>query len=123
MQRVFTKQFQDYDFAIGSNEMMKTEVPLKLLAIGVSILIAILVLMSRSWIEPVLFLVAIGMAVVINLGTNIYPGYISDITFSIAPVLQLVLSMDYSIILMNRYREEKKTGLAKTEAMKAALEH
>ena len=123
VQRVFTKQFQDYDFAIGSNEMMKTEVPLKLLAIGVSILIAILVLMSRSWIEPVLFLVAIGMAVVINLGTNIVPGYISDITFSIAPVLQLVLSMDYSIILMNRYREEKKTGLTKTDAMKSALEH
>ena len=123
VQRVFTKQFQDYDFAIGSNEMMKTEVPLKLLAIGVSILIAILVLMSRSWIEPVLFLIAIGMAVVINLGTNIYPGYISDITFSIAPVLQLVLSMDYSIILMNRYREEKKTGLSKTDAMKSALEH
>ena len=123
VQRVFTKQFQDYDFAIGSNEMMKTEVPLKLLAIGVSILIAILVLMSRSWIEPVLFLIAIGMAVVINLGTNIYPGYISDITFSIAPVLQLVLSMDYSIILMNRYREEKQMGLRKTDAMKSALEH
>ena len=123
VQRVFTKQFQDYDFAIGSNEMLKTEVPLKLLAIGVSILIAILVLMSRSWIEPVLFLIAIGMAVVINLGTNLVPGYISDITFSIAPVLQLVLSMDYSIILMNRYREEKKTGLTKTDAMKSALEH
>ena len=123
VQRVFTKQFQDYNFAIGSNEMMKTEVPLKLLAIGVSILIAILVLMSRSWIEPVLFLIAIGMAVVINLGTNLVPGYISDITFSIAPVLQLVLSMDYSIILMNRYREEKKMGLAKTDAMKSALEH
>jgi predicted RND superfamily exporter protein len=123
VQRVFTKQFQDYDFAIGSNEMMKTEVPLKLLAIGVSILIAILVLMSRSWIEPVLFLIAIGMAVIINLGTNLVPGYISDITFSIAPVLQLVLSMDYSIILMNRYREEKKSGLPKKEAMKSALEH
>ncbi len=123
VQRVFTKQFQDYDFAIGSNEMMKTEVPLKLLAIGVSILVAILVLMSRSWIEPVLFLIAIGMAVIINLGTNLVPGYISDITFSIAPVLQLVLSMDYSIILMNRYREEKKTGLSKTDAMKSALEH
>lgn len=123
VQRVFTKQFQDYDFAIGTNEMLKTEVPLKLLAIGVSILIAILVLMSRSWIEPVLFLIAIGMAVVINLGTNLVPGYISDITFSIAPVLQLVLSMDYSIILMNRYREEKKFGLPKTEAMKSALAH
>lgn len=123
VQRVFTKQFQDYDFAIGTNEMLKTEVPLKLLAIGVSILIAILVLMSRSWIEPVLFLIAIGMAVVINLGTNLVPGYISDITFSIAPVLQLVLSMDYSIILMNRYREEKKSGLPKTEAMKSALAH
>lgn len=122
VQRVFTKEFQDYDFAIGSNEAQKTEVTLSLLSIGVAMVIAILLVMSRSWMEPVLFLIAISMAVVINLGTNIVPGDISDITFSISPVLQLVLSMDYSIILMNRYREEKAGGLEKTAAMRAAVE-
>ena len=123
VQRVFQKEFADYDLTIRSNEAQKTEVTFTLLSIGVAMLIVILLIMSKSWLEPALFLIAIGMAVVINLGTNFSPGYISDITFSIGPVLQLVLSMDYSIILMNRYREEKAAGLEKTDAMKAALEH
>ena len=122
VQRVFQKEFSDYGLTVRSNEQQKTEVTFTLLTIGVSILIAILIVMSKSWAEPVLFLIAIGMAVVINLGTNLFLGYISDITFSIAPVLQLVLSMDYSIILMNRYRDEKAAGLGKTDAMKSALE-
>ncbi len=121
VQRVFQKEFASYGLTVQTNEPQKTEVTLTLLAIGVSILIAILIVMSKSWAEPVLFLIAIGMAVVINLGTNLFLGYISDITFSIAPVLQLVLSMDYSIILMNRYRDEKAAGLGKTDAMKSAL--
>ena len=77
---------------------------------------------SKSWIEPLLFLTTIGMAVVINFGSNIVPGYISDITLAIGPVLQLVLSMDYSIILMSRYRERRAEGIEKNAAMRAALE-
>ena len=124
VQRVFTNEFRarGYDFEIASNEMLKTEVPFSLLAIGVAMVILILVIMCRSWIEPLLFLITIGLAVVINLGTNLPKGYISDITFAIGPVLQLILSMDYSVILMNRYREEKAGGLEKRAAMKAALE-
>ena len=122
-QYYFERKFADYDFAIGTNEPQKTDVPLTLLAIGVTIVVIILVIMSRSWIEPVLFLVTIGMAVVINFGTNLMLGYISDLTMAIGPVLQLVLSMDYSIILMNRYRDQRKGGQAKVPAMKAALEH
>ena len=119
---VLADQFSDYDLEIVSNEMQKTEVPFTLLAIGVAIVVAILVLMSKSWIEPILFLVTIGMAVVINFGSNIVPGYISDITLAIGPVLQLVLSMDYSIILMSRYRERRAEGVGKNAAMRAALE-
>ena len=119
---VLQEQFANYDCEIVSNELPKTDVPLSLLAIGVGIVVVILVAMSRSWIEPVLFLVTIGMAVVINFGTNLMFGYISDLTLAIGPVLQLVLSMDYSIILMNRYREQRSEGLAKRAAMASALE-
>lgn len=121
VQYVFTEQFRDYDFEIRTNETPKTEVPFTLLAIGVGIVVVILVAMSKSWIEPVLFLIAIGMAVVINFGSNLMFGYISDLTLAIGPVLQLVLSMDYSIILMNRYREQRGQGLEKRAAMTSAL--
>lgn len=116
------ERFSGYDLAVASNEEQKTDVPLTLLAIGVAIVVVILVLMSKSWIEPLLFLLTIGMAVVINFGTNLVFGYISDITLAIGPVLQLVLSMDYSIILMSRYRERRAAGEEKVPAMRTALE-
>ena len=121
VQQVLAKEFSGYDLTIASNELPKTEVPLTLLAIGVGIVVAILVAMSKSWIEPVLFLVTIGVAVLINFGSNLMFGYISDLTLAIGPVLQLVLSMDYSIILMNRYREQRALTGDKTAAMKTAL--
>ena len=121
VQRVFQKEYANLGLTIRSNEMMKTYVPPSLLMTGVLMVVLILVLMCRSWIEPLFFLIAIGMAVLINLGTNLLLGYISDITMAIGPVLQLVLSMDYSVILMNRYRDEKSRGLDKRAAMKEAL--
>ena len=121
VQQVLAKEFSGYDLTIASNELPKTEVPLTLLAIGVGIVVAILVAMSKSWIEPVLFLVTIGVAVLINFGSNLMFGYISDLTLAIGPVLQLVLRMDYSIILMNRYREQRALTGDKTAAMKTAL--
>ena len=75
-----------------------------LLLTALSLLMVILFIMCASWFEPIIFLVTIGIAVVINMGTNLIMGSVSTITFSIAAILQLVLSMDYSIILMNRYR-------------------
>lgn len=72
------------------------------------ILIIILLIMCASWFEPVLFLFTIAIAVLINMGTNILLPDISNMTFSITAVIQLVLSIDYSIILMNRYRQEKR---------------
>ena len=71
------------------------------------ILTIILFLMCHSWIEPIIFFINIGIAILINMGTNIMFDSISDITQMIAGLLQVALSMDYSIIFLNRYRQEK----------------
>ena len=86
-----------------------------------AIMVVILLFMCQSWIEPVLFLVNIGIAVVINAGTNLLFGDISYVTATMAAMLQLVLSIDYSVMLMNRYRQEKAGGLNPREAMTEAL--
>lgn len=92
--------------------------------IALALLVAVLLIMCESWLEPPLFLIAIGIGVVINMGTNALLESVSATTNSIAAILQLVLSIDYSIILMNRYRQEKNKGKdnisAMTEAVKMA---
>ncbi len=85
------------------------------------ILMVVLILMCNSWLEPVLFLATIVVAILINMGTNIILGSVSDITQAIAAILQLCLSMDYSIMLINRYRQEKEVTDDKNEAMKKAV--
>ncbi len=81
----------------------------------------ILIILSDSYIEPWLYLISIGIAVFINKGTNIIFSSVSSITNSIVAILQLALSMDYSIMLSNRYKQEKKNHSNKIEAMKEAL--
>mgnify|MGYP002624116005 CR=1 FL=1 len=81
----------------------------------------ILIILSDSYIEPWLYLISIGIAVFINKGTNIMFDSVSSITNSIVAILQLALSMDYSIMLSNRYKQEKKTHANKIDAMKEAL--
>ena len=115
------KDFQDYHFIYQNDNPGVDEIPIPLFIAGGIILVIILLIMCRSWFEPVLFLVNIGIAIIINSGTNVFLGEISFITFSIAAILQLVLSIDYSIMLMNRYRQEKAEGLKPCEAMAAAI--
>ena len=97
--------------------------PLDFWIVGVAVLAAlvILIIMAESYLEPVLYLVAIGLAVAINLGTNAFLPSVSQITNSITAVLQLALSMDYSIMLATEYHREKMRGKDKITAMKAAL--
>lgn len=92
-----------------------------MLLIGVIILLTILLLMCKSWLEPVLFILSTGIAVVINIGSNILLESVSMTTNSIVGILQFVLSMDYSIILSNRYRQEKAKGFEKQIAMGNAV--
>ncbi|MBQ0060082.1 MAG: MMPL family transporter [Lachnospiraceae bacterium] len=81
----------------------------------------VLVLTMDSFMAPVLFLLTIGIAVIYNLGTNIFKGEISFITMSLAAVLQLAVTMDYSIFLWNSYMEKKKGYGDNTEAMAHAI--
>ena len=99
--------------------------PMYMVILAVGLVLLILLIMCNSWLEPVLFLVQIGIAVIINLGTNIIFPSVSEYTFSIVGIMQLVLSMDYSIFLMNRYTQEKTrcpdNVSAMTEAISAAF--
>ncbi|GAB3056326.1 efflux RND transporter permease subunit [Virgibacillus ainsalahensis] len=90
-------------------------------ALLVPIIIIILVLSTRSWAEPVFFLTAIGISVLINLGTNIFIGEISFVTQSVAPILQLAVSLDYAIFLLHSFSDYRKQTADPEEAMRLAM--
>ncbi|MCQ2280185.1 MAG: MMPL family transporter [Bacteroidales bacterium] len=77
--------------------------------------------MCRSWLEPVLSHPSTGIAVLLNVGTNALLPSVSVTTNSIVAVLQLVLSMDYSIILLNHFRQDKALTDDSSEAMRKAV--
>ena len=114
-------EFADYKVVWKNDDTSLPTIPFSVYIVVFVILLAILLLMCGSWFEPFLFLATIGIAVVINEGSNLILGSVSSSTHSIASILQLVLSMDYSIILMNRYRQERALEPDKTIAMKNAL--
>jgi uncharacterized protein len=87
----------------------------------VPIIILILVLSTTSWIEPLFFLTAIGVSVLINLGTNLFIGEISFVTQSVAPILQLAVSLDYAVFLLHSFSDYRKTTNNPEEAMELAM--
>lgn len=100
----------------------------KILIIVALVVLVILTIVSQSWIEPLIFALVAGGAILINMGTNILLNALpnignsmSFITKAIAAVMQLALAMDYSIILLHAYKEQKAKGLNKNEAMTNAL--
>lgn len=82
----------------------------------------VLALTNESTFIPFVFILTIGYAVAYNFGTNIFLGEISYITKAIAAILQLAVTMDYSIFLYHRYVEEKKYKENKNAAMDVALQ-
>lgn len=92
-----------------------------ILAISLCLVVAILLITSESWLELFILLAASGVAVLLNRGTNVMFGEISYITNSIAVILQLALSIDYSIVLLHAYRRQKETTTDTGAAMKAAI--
>ncbi len=114
------KAFPEYDTVTQTSQDGNTPAP-EALVFAVIALVIILLIMSSSFMEPVLFLATTGMAVAVNMGTNAFLGNVSITTHSIAAVLQLALSMDYSIILMNRYRHELDGAADKYKAMDSTL--
>ncbi len=103
----------------GEDKMPPDLVPILMLGVGLAFLI--LLIMCSSVMEALLFIVTMGIAVALNMGTNALLPHVSMITNSLAAVLQLVLSMDFSIIIMNRYRQEKSRCPDSVSAMEGAL--
>ena len=68
----------------------------------------VLALCTNCWILPVFFMLSIGMAIVYNMGTNYFLGEISYITKALSAVLQLGVTMDYSIFLWHSYQENQE---------------
>ena len=103
------------------NSANESGLPLWILCLAVVLVITTLLIMCSAWIEPAAFMITIGIAVLINMGTYIFFPSVSNTTFSIVGILQLALSMDYSIMLLNRYRQQRKLTSDKQEAMRQAL--
>mgnify|MGYP000895019735 CR=1 FL=1 len=82
---------------------------------------ALLALTTESWFEPVLFILIMGIAIILNMGTNIIFGEISFFTFSISAILQLAVSIDYSIFLLHTFKSYRNSGMEMKPAMESAL--
>lgn len=90
-------------------------------AIAVVLACAAMVLFLDNWIIPFIFLASIGIMIVLNLGSNFFMGEISYITKALSAVLQLAVTMDYSIFLWHSYSAQKKKNSDKEAAMAAAI--
>ncbi len=91
--------------------------------VGIAVLLAVIVLSLTmdSYLIPLFFLLSIGMAIVYNMGSNVFKGEISFITQSLSAVLQLGVTLDYSIFLWHSYQEELEKTSDKNEAMANAI--
>lgn len=121
---VYNEVVKNYDYKAMSGSIYNEYKPvlkLWIVALAIGMAMVILTFLSKSYIEPWLYLISIGIAVFINKGTNIIFPSVSNITDSITAILQLALSMDYSIMLSNRYRQEREKTKDKNKAMKQAL--
>ncbi len=90
-------------------------------AIAVVMAVVVMMIFLDSWIIPFVFLASIGMSILLNMGTNIFLGEISYITKALAAVLQLAVTMDYSIFLWHSYEEQKLKHTDHKEAMAVAI--
>lgn len=94
---------------------------IKYVAVAVALSLLVMMLLLDSYVAPFLFLLSIGMAILYNMGSNIMFGEISYITKAIAAVLQLGVTMDYSIFLWHSYMEKLDDGMEPKPAMAEAI--
>lgn len=94
--------------------------PISVMIIAAVLVMIVLFLMAQSWFEPVVILLTMGIAVVLNMGTNALLPSVSITTNFIGSILQAVLSLDYCIILLNRYRQEQNEHTDRQTAVFAA---
>ncbi len=91
------------------------------MAILLPLVIAILILASSSWIDPLLFILTIGISILLNMGTNIFFGEVSFMTNSVSPILQLAVSLDYAIFLLHSFAANRQRTLNVDEAMQNSI--
>ena len=91
--------------------------------VGIAVALACVAMMifMDNWITPFVFLMSIGMAILLNMGTNYFLGEISYLTKALSAVLQLAVTMDYSIFLWHSYEEQKSMYEDNKEAMAVAM--
>ena len=102
------------------SELMMEQVPI-FAAIAIGLALIALGMTMESFMLPIVMLMALGISILYNMGTNFIFGQVSFITQSIAAVLQLGVTMDYSIFLMDRYIEEKPKYRTREAAMSKAI--
>ena len=106
--------------AFAMETIMESEL-FKLVLIVAPIIILLLLMFTTSYFEPVVYLIVIGISVIFNMGSNIMMSSVSYLTFSIAALIQVAVSMDYSIFIMHSYKKYRYDGLAPVDAAKLAL--
>ena len=121
------QELSDYDVYVSttigtveeSAELLEREMGV-ILVLSVIIIVGVLLLSTKAYLEIPVLLITFGVAAILNMGTNYWFGQISFVTNSIAVVLQLALAIDYAIILCDRFMEEHET-LESEDAIKVAL--
>ena len=91
-------------------------------AIAVALALLAMLIFMDNWLIPFIFLASIGMMILLNMGTNYFFGEISYITKALSAVLQLAVTMDYSIFLWHSYNEHLQTAADEKEAMAEAIQ-
>ena len=107
-------------FVLDLKELAEHEEPVYV-AIAVILALILLSIFMDSFAIGIIFMIGIGMTIMYNMGTNFILGDVSYITFAIAAVLQLAVTMDYSIFLWHSYEEQRDLGLEREQAMEEAI--
>ncbi|MBR6167271.1 MAG: MMPL family transporter [Paludibacteraceae bacterium] len=94
--------------------------PISVMIFAAVLIMVVLFVMAQSWFEPVVILLTAGLAIVLNMGTNAFLPSVSITTNFIGSILQAVLSLDYCIVLLNRYRQEQDEHTDRETAVLAA---
>lgn len=93
----------------------------RIVVVAVLFVLLVLILTTNSWVEPLIVLGGLGVAILINNGSNLIFGEISFVTNAAGSILQLAVSLDYSVFLIHRFEECRKTNPDVEEAMVDAL--
>ncbi len=120
--------FPEEDYAVGGSvaaqldvqKSLGREIPLALL-LAVAVVIAVLLLTSRAWLEPAVIMAVLVLSILINMGTNLIFPDVSFITFAVCAILQLALSIDYAIMLLHAWNDRVTAGQDAESAMVDAL--